>query len=217
MNIGRSLLMFGVAVVMFSVAFLAPFTMDGLASAAQQGQEQQNQSQTQQQTPPPATDSGALAEQPANPDPAPKKKKVWTNDDVVSLRTPADNYQLEQEQNAAAEAAATAKQAATRTAGKSEKQATLDTKLPDSIDETESMIKDTEDDIAGGTAILEKMRKEIESAPVAQQGEKQKQIDRLSASIESSRRNLKVLQDHLEALKHKPAPENPPAPPSPEF
>jgi hypothetical protein len=182
-------------------------------------EQQQSQPQQQQQNPPPPDSVNSTAPQAkdaADPSTGPlpiKRRKVWSNDDVVGLRTPADNYQVEKEEKQAAEAAAAAKEAATRAAAKSDKQLPLNIKLPDTVEETRKMIKDTEDDIVEGTLILDKMRKELESAPEEQQPDKQRQIDRLSANLEVSRRNLRALQDHLQVLSPKPEAGNPPPPP----
>jgi hypothetical protein len=172
-------------------------------AAVQQSGEQQSQQQQQQSPPPPPTNSSAPAP-PANPDqPAVKQKKVWTNDDVVGLRTPADTYQVEKEQKEAADAAAAAKEAAIRAAAKSDKEITPDVKLPATAEETQTMIKDTEGEIAEGTVVLDKMRTELQNASEEQKTDKQKQIDRVTANVEKQRTNLKALQDHLQALNQK--------------
>jgi Sec-independent protein translocase protein TatA len=189
----------------------------GICNAA--GTQQAEQQQSQQPPPPtppaPAQDGQPSLQPPAPPEgPAVKKKKVWTNDDVIALRTPGDQYQVEKEEKEAAEAAAAAKEAAMRAAAKSEKQPPLDIKLPDTVEETGKMLKDTQDDIQEVTVVLDKMRKEFPDVPEEQQPGKQKEIDRLTATLVTLRRNAQALQDHLVAITPKPEPENPPPSPS---
>ena len=143
-----------------------------------------------------------------------KRRKVWTNDEVVSLRTPADDYQVEKEAKEAADAKAAAKEAAIRAALKSEKEPPPDIKLPATPEETEKMLKDTQDDIQEEMVILDKLRKELLDAPTEQQVDKQNEIDRLTASLRPLRRDAKALQDHLQTLRGKSQAENLPPPPA---
>ena len=184
-------------------------------------QQEQQQSQSQQPPPPPSSPTPPPSSQPAS-DPAPpigalpvKRRKVWTNDEVVVLRTPADSYQVEKEAKEAAEAEAAAKVAAHKAAGKSEMEPPLDIKLPATSEETKKMLKSALDDIQEETIVLNKLQKEVLDAPTEQQTEKQKEIDRLTASLETLRRDVKALQDHLLTFHEKSQGENPPAAPQP--
>lgn len=186
--------------------------------ASPTGQEEHQQSQ-QPPTPPPSPILPPSS-QPAS-EPAPlvdqlplKRRKVWTNDEVVSLRTPADDYQVEKEAKEAADAKAAAKEAAIRAALKSEKEPPPDIKLPATPEETEKMLKDTQDDIQEEMVILDKLRKELLDAPTEQQVDKQNEIDRLTASLRPLRRDAKALQDHLQTLRGKSQAENLPPPPA---
>jgi len=190
------------------------------ATISQQQEQQQSQSQQQPPPPPPST-TPPPSSQPAS-DPAPpigalpvKRRKVWTNDEVVVLRTPADDYQVEKETKQAADAEAAAKEAARKAAGKSEKEPSVDIKLPATPEDTQKMLKSAQDDIQEETIILNKLLKELLDAPPEQQAEKQKEINRLTASLETLRRNVKALQDHLQTFPEKPQGENPPAAPQP--
>jgi len=184
-------------------------------------QQEQQQSQSQQPPPPSPSTTTPPSSQPAS-DLAPpigelpvKRRKVWTNDEVVVLRTPADSYQVEKEAKQAADAEATAKEASEKAAGKSEKEPPLDIKLPATPEETKKMLKSALDDIQEETMVLNKLQKEQLDAAAGQQAEKQKEIDRLNASLETLRRNVKALQDHLQTFSEKPQGENPPATPQP--
>ncbi len=189
------------------------------AFAATQQEQQQSQSQ---QPPPPPSPTPPPSSQPAVSDPKPpvgelpvKRRKVWTNDEVVVLRTPADSYQVDKEAKQAADAEAAAKEAAYKAVKKSEKEPLLDIKLPATPEETQKMLKSTQDDIQEETIILNKLLKELLDAPPEEQAEKQKEINRITASLETLRRNVKALQDHLQSFSEKPQVENPPVAPQP--
>jgi hypothetical protein len=182
------------------------------ASPARQQEQQQSQSQQPPPPPTPAQNSQPASQQTQLPDqPAAKQKKVWTEEDVILLRTPADNYQVEKEARGAAEAEAAAKEAARKAAANPEKETPLDIKLPATPEETEKMLKSMQDDIQEETVILDKLQKELLDAPAEQKPEKQKEIDRLTASLETLRRDVKALRDHLQTFPAKPQGENPPA------
>jgi hypothetical protein len=183
-------------------------------------QQEQQHSQSQQQ-PAPSPPTPPPSSQPAS-DPAPpigalpvKRRKVWTNDEVVVLRTPADSYQVEKEAKQAAEAEAAAKEAAHKAAGKSAKEPPLDIKLPATPEETEKLLRNVQEDIEEETVVLEKLNNELLETPAEQQEGKQKEIDRLTAKIEMSRRDVKALEEHLQALRAKSQEKNPPAAPQP--
>lgn len=201
----------GVASIALGVAFL--FTQMKCAAWPLLPQEQQ-QSQSQQETPPPPTPPENA--QPT-PDPAPavgalpvKRRKVWTNDEVVELRSPADNYQVEREAKEAA-----AKEAALRAAAKSGKQPAGDPKLPATAEETEKKIKETQMYIQEETDALDKLHKDLSDTTAEQQAQKQEEIDRVNRLLESSQRDLKALQEHLQTFHEKPQGETPPAAPQP--
>jgi len=186
------------------------------ASTADQ-HEQQSQSQPPQPPPPaPAQNPEATSPSVALPEQLPvKRRKVWTNDEVTSLRTPADAYQVEKEAQAAAEARAAAKEATIRASLKSEKEPPLDIKLPNTRQETENMLKNTQADLQEETVVLDKLHKELLDSPEELQEQKQKDIDRLTASIETLRRDERALQGHLRTFEEKPEEQKPPAGPQP--
>jgi hypothetical protein len=189
------------------------FTQMDCAGAPVQQQEQQ----PSQQLPPPSstvpTSSQPAPDTAASIGPLPvKRRKVWTNDDVVVLRTPADDYLADKEAKQAAEKEAAAKEAAIRAALKFEKEQPLDIRLPATLEETEKTLKTSLGDIQEETTILDKLHKELLKAPTERQTEKQREIDRLTASIEMLRRNVKALEQHLQTLRAKTRGENAPVP-----
>ena len=126
--------------------------------------------------------------------------KVWTNDDLIELRTPADVYLLEKEARAAALAEA-AKQAAS---AEPANQDLPRTKLPATIEETQRMIDEDLRDIDGEEAELPRAQKDLDAASQDRKAEKQKQLERLTKNLEVARTELKDLQHHLEVLRKKP-------------
>lgn len=182
------------------------------AFSVQQQEQQQSQSQQQQANAASKPEPPVAQTSPSDP-PAAKQRKVWTNDDVILLRTPLDDYLAEKEAKQAA-AAEAAKEAAAR--ARSEKELPLDIKLPNTPEETEKSLQTARDDIQEETAILGKLRKELLDAPAEQQAGNQKEIDRLAGNIETLQRNAKALQQHLQTLRAKSQTQNPPPPAEPQ-
>jgi predicted component of viral defense system (DUF524 family) len=174
--------------------------------------------QQQSQPPPPPPPAPAQNPQSSAPQasasdaPVAKQRKVWTNDDVVQLRTPADNYLAEKEAREAAKAEAAAKSAAhPKTSG----EAPAETPLPTSMEETQLLIKNKEQDISDDQAVLTTLNQELADVPEEQKKAKQKQIEIVAAELDRARNELKALQDHLVALHKQPASESTAAPPPP--
>jgi hypothetical protein len=205
-----------------SLALGAVLLLAQLKCAASPSQQQeQEQSQSQQPPPPPPSPTSPPSAQPAS-DPSAaigslpvKRRKVWTNDDVVVLRTPTDNYLAEKEAKQAADAEAAAKEAARKADTKSTKELPLDIKMPDSPEETDKMLKSTLADIHEETVVVERLHKELLESPTEQQEAKQKEIDRLTQRLEVQGRDVRALQEHLRTLRGKPQAETSPAPPPP--
>jgi hypothetical protein len=179
-------------------------------------QQEQQQSQSQQQAPPPLSPTPVPSSQPA-PDRAPavgalpvKRRKVWTNDEVVELRSPADNYQVEKDAKEAA-----AKETALQAAAKPGKQPTLDPKLPATAEETEKKLKETQMYIRVEKDALDKLNKDLPDTPTDQQAQKLEEIDRVNRLLDTSQKDLKALQEHLQTFHEKPQGEAPPAAPQP--
>lgn len=190
------------------------------ARPAPQNQNQQSQSQqSQQATPAPAVAPATQTWQERRVD-APtdsKGRKLWNNNDVIALRTPADIYILEKEAREAAEAEAAAKEAALQAAAKSALPSAPAMQLPATQEDTEKALKDKQADLEEESAAVEKLKSEVPDMPAEQQPDKQKEMDRLSADIEGLKRDIKLLQDHLQTFTPKPETQNPlpAAPPSP--
>jgi hypothetical protein len=186
--------------------------------AAPQTEQQQSQPPPPPPPPTPAQNPQTSAQEASPSDqPVAKKRKVWTNDDVVQLRTPADTYVAEKEAREAAEAEAAAKLAAHP---KASGEAPAETMLPTSIEETQLLIKNKEQDISDDQAALTTLSQELANVPEEQKKAKQKQIEIVAAELDRARNELKTLKDHLVALHKQPAsdstvaPQPPPPPPN---
>jgi len=129
--------------------------------------------------------------------PAANIKKVWTNDDLASSRSPMDQYLLDKE---AGEAAAAEQAAADAIASQ---QALARIKMPATVEETRQAIDDTTQDINDQNDALDRLNKELESAPDEQKAGIQREIDRHGSGVQTSQQELKALQDHLRQLKSK--------------
>jgi hypothetical protein len=176
--------------------------------------EKQQQSQPPPPPPPTPAQNPQPSAQPTLPSDTPvaKQRKVWTNDDVVQLRTPADNYLAEKEAREAAEAEAAAKSAAQP---KTTKETPAETKLPTSIEETQLLIKNKEQDISDDQAALTTLNQELPNVPEEQKKAKEKEIGIVAAELDRARNELKALQAHLVELHRPPASESTAAPPPP--
>ena len=155
---------------------------------------QQERESSQQQPSPPERSSQA---QP--PPPVAKTKRVWTNEDVISLRTPADIYQEEKE---AREAKAAAAQAAAKEAAEAKpvKEAGPAIELPSTVEETLKLIKAKQDQIDDEQSALERLLKELPNTPEDQKTAIQMEVHRVTADLPKVRQELKILQTHLEKL-----------------
>jgi hypothetical protein len=212
--------------ILFLTAGVAVFSA-ALSQPAYAGRPQEQQSsQSQQQPQPPPSLAPAPSAQPAS-DPAQqigalpvKRRKVWTNDDVEVLRTPADMYRAEKEAQEAADAEAASKKAEL---AKQIKEASLTIKLPSTTEETQQLIKEKEERIRDSQERLDRLNHALAEAPEPQKAATQRMIQGFIAEMEKDQLELKVLQDHLQNLAKTtpseppaPPPTEPPAPPAPE-
>jgi hypothetical protein len=148
-----------------------------------------------------------------------KTRKIWTEDDLIALRTPMDIYLLEKEAQEAAEAAAADEAAAQKASDQKAAEEDKPTiSLPPTIEGTQDLIKSKQEQIDDEQNGLDRMTNELPNAPEDQKEAMQKEIDRVTADLPKIRLELKQLEDHLEALTKAqlngaPPAENP-APPS---
>jgi len=136
-----------------------------------------------------------------------KSPRVWTNDDITRLRTPADNY-MDQKANAEPESA-TARKIASACAGSDQQKAATDgSSLPDNADAVEKLIAKTEEDIDRKQSVLRKASADAASAGSDLQRSELKSNEEIDkADLDASNDQLKRLQARLAQLKSKSAPE----------
>lgn len=125
------------------------------------------------------------------------KIKVWTNEDLIALRTPADIYILEKEAQAA-DSEAKALMACFAWA------------LPaGTMEETQKAIQHLLQSIHDSEDAIAQVRKELDEAPESLRARNQKELERREAELEASREQLNALQEHLHDLAKQPAGKNP--------
>ena len=125
-------------------------------------------------------------------------RKIWTEDDLLSLRTPADNYLAQKEAEAAAAALAKLRAAADPAHPSS-----LKIRQANSVEEAERAIKDTLEDIQDQKATLARLNKEVDESPKEERAEKIKDIERRAGILEESQAELKALQARRDDLAGK--------------
>jgi hypothetical protein len=140
--------------------------------------------------------------------PAPKPHKVWTDEEVGSLRTPADAYaEASERQNAQA---ADAQQPGTANQTSTSKQAqkgvpppTLTN--PKSLEDADKMIAWENRDIAAQEEFLDKLKQEINEAPADQKERLTKLLAQRTQVLASTRNELKNLQTKKRELAKTPS------------
>jgi hypothetical protein len=193
-----------------TVAAGVALLLAGLSPSAYAGWRQEQQTrEAQQQT----SEPQKSPQPPQPPDPsAPKPKKVWTNEDMPSLRSPADTYLAEKEAQESADAEAAGKRAEL---DKQIKQARLTIDLPPAAEETQRLIKSKQERIKELKDRLDLLNQGLPDAPENQKAANQRQIEEFTGDSKQLQLEVKILQDHLQSLA-KTAPSEPPsAPPAP--
>jgi hypothetical protein len=144
----------------------------------------------------PAQGTSQLAsKQPAHE--AAKKPKVWTNDNIDSVRTPADDYQVQQQQEQQAAQAAAEKKAA--------QDAAVPGPAPKTVQQADSMIAAKKGELANQQQYLQRLQKDLNN-PKNSDLDKTRLDWRLkshTASEEQTQAQLKQLEDQRAALEKK--------------
>jgi hypothetical protein len=222
MSLCASLIKFYVLPLAAGVLVLSHALAVPVFARQEQGQQGQEQQQTQQE----GSQNGQQAAEPdpvslpyIDPSARPKPKKVWTNDEVVSLRTPADIYLDEKEAQQAADAEAAAKKAELQ---KEMKDAGITLDLPSTADATQQSIQDREDRIKDFQQRVDILRHDLPDAPADRKEAMHKQLDRFSSEMRRTQLEVRILRDHLKELNKvkaaepPPTPSGSPSPPNPE-
>lgn len=164
-----------VALLMVSASSLAPST----ASAQQQTQ---SSSQTQKQ--------------------APKKPKVWTDDDVTSLRSPADAYAQAEQKQKDAEGTATNEAAGAQTVNPS-----ANLPVPKTVREADGFIAEKKQAIDSEQAYVNSAKKDLEnpSMPDKERQRLQWRVQARSQYVDKMKSDMAALQAQRDALAKKDA------------
>jgi hypothetical protein len=181
----KSFITFGCAAVLFAAT--------GTSSLAQDAQDAKS-SQA------PAKDSS----------PAPKKHKVWTDDEVSTLRTPEDNY-IEQKQaaEAAASAAAAAAAQQAKSTPKSEKHVGAAPALsnPKSPADADRMIAWENRDVDAQQELIDKERTQVEQATPETREALEKDLTKHIKMLEDTKKERAALVTQKKELEKKASPE----------
>jgi hypothetical protein len=150
---------------------------------------------------------------PAKDSSAPKKHKVWTDDEVSTLRTPEDNY-IEQKQ--AAEAAAAAAAAAAqqvKSTPKSEKHVGAAPALsnPKSPEDADRMIAWENRDVDAQQELIDRERTQVEQATPETREALEKDLAKHIKMLEGTKKERDALVTQKKELEKKASPEDKPA------
>jgi hypothetical protein len=182
----------GISPLILGAAFLLQFS-----SSAASAIRQQEQQSSQQRAAQPQQNAQPELKAQATPQPEGKQKKVWTNDDIIALRTPADIYLFEKEAKEAAEAEAAAKREAD---ARQIKEGGLTLELPSTAEETQRLINTRQDQIKDFQDAIDRLKKDLPDALPDKKPETEKQIELLNGYLQKAQLELKALQDHLQDL-----------------
>lgn len=169
----------------------------------------------------------AAAQQPTQPPPAapakpapakPKPKKVWTNDEVTTLRSPSDEYEEAKRKQAEEDAKAKQKadtDKATPVADDKKEDKPKDF-LPKTVEDAEKLIAAKQYEIGQQYEAVDLVKAELAQATTdAARAAIQKKIDALNATLEEAVAEMKAIDGRLKELKAKAPEPAKPAPPKP--
>lgn len=158
--------------------------------------------------------AGAQQAPPSKTEPAkPKAKRVWTNEDVGTLRKPVDEFEDAKRKQAEEEAAkqkADATKPAQQTPGEKPAPKPEDF-LPKTVEEAEKTLAAKQYEIEMQYEAIELVKKEQAQATTDEsRAAFQKRIDTLTATLEEAIGEMRAVDARMKELKSKP-----PAPPKP--
>jgi hypothetical protein len=136
----------------------------------------------------------------------PKKHKVWTDDEVSTLRTPEDNY-VEQKQAAeaanAAAAAAAAEQAKSKPKSDKHVGAAPALSNPKSTDDADRMIAWENRDVAAQQELIDKVHTQLEQASGDDRDRLEKYLAKLMETLAQTKREHDALVAQKKDLEKK--------------
>jgi hypothetical protein len=140
--------------------------------------------------------------------PAAKKTKVWTNDDVSSLRSPADIYIEKQQAKAEQEAKASEAVAREEPSAVKPTPTAHPPRLsnPKTVEDADGMIAWEQRDIDSQTEYVARLRKQLEEAPAEEKAHVQGLIDqRVKIIADTKAEQLGLMQQKKEIEKKRDA------------
>ncbi|HEV2289177.1 MAG TPA: hypothetical protein VGR81_09520 [Candidatus Acidoferrales bacterium] len=150
----------------------------------------------------PALQSVASPDQKTKPAAA-KPAKVWTDDDITSLRTPEDVYREEQAQ--AAQAATAAKPSQSAAAKKPQVGAAPALSSPKTVADADKMIAWEQRDIDSQQQYVNKLQDELSKAPASQQDQLQNLLQQRIQILNDTRKEMEGLAAQKQQLEKKAA------------
>jgi len=185
-------------------AAVASTILIGFSAAAHAQSEPQKKSKT----------APAQAQQPAS-----KPHKVWTEDNLSAVRTPADSYIEAKDRQSAgshSEAAVSAQDASEKQPAANSQKAAKTPPLAHakSVDDANFKIEWEKKDIQGQEEYLVRMQGELEQAPPDQKEHIQKLIEQHTQILADTRKELQGLEDQKKDFQKNPAGQSAPAPPA---
>ena len=151
-----------------------------------------------------ATNPQTTQKSPEKPKPAAKSTKVWTEDDISSVRTPADDYMdVVRAQTAASAAAANQPKPAGTNAAKPDQPPLLSN--PKTVDSADKMIAWEQRDIDSQQEYLQKLQSQLATAPDDQKAHIQAWIDQEIKTIADTKKEQAGLVAQKKDLEKKAA------------
>jgi len=151
-----------------------------------------------------ATNSQTTQKSLERPKPAAKSTKVWTEDDISSVRTPADDYMdVVRAQTAASAAAANQPKPAGTNAAKPDQPPLLSN--PKTVDSADKMIAWEQRDIDSQQEYLQKLQSQLATAPDDQKAHIQAWIDQEIKTIADTKKEQAGLVAQKKDLEKKAA------------
>lgn len=165
------------------------------------------QQASQSSSPSAAQQNMATKAQKAKPAAA-KSAKVWTEDDIASVRTPADDYMdVERAQTQAAAAAdAATKQKQTAATKPPQNGAPPALSNPKTAEDADKMIAWEQKDANAQQQFVDQLRQQLDAAPPDQKERLQKQLQEHIDNLAVTQKELQTVTAQKEALEKKPAP-----------
>lgn len=149
-----------------------------------------------------ATNPQTTQKSPEKPKPAAKSTKVWTEDDISSVRTPADDYMdVVRAQTAASAAATNQPKPAGTNAAKPDQPPLLSN--PKTVDSADKMIAWEQRDIDSQQEYLQKLQSQLATAPDDQKAHIQAWIDQEIKTIADTKKEQAGLVAQKKDLEKK--------------